>query len=210
MALFGFTPAVMKPVTLAANLVVGMIAMWQLYVAGGVSLRRILPVVLSSIPLALLGGALTLPDATYHVVVGVLLLFAALQLFANQRRHSPSRPLPLPLIAVCTLGISFLAGLTGVGSGILLSPLLVIAEETNTRQAAGVLAAFIFTTALAGLVGYVMSVSSLPPALPYWIGAVGLGVLVGTEFGRRHLGTLTLRRWLALVLVIASVKLLLS
>jgi uncharacterized membrane protein YfcA len=103
--------------------------------------------------------------------------------------------------------IGLLAGLTGTGGGIFLTPLLVLASWAGTRDAAGLSGAFILANSFAGLSGLLIGGMSLPSALPAWIAAVVAGGLVGSWLGATRFSVLSLRRVLAFVLVLAAAKL---
>ncbi len=99
--------------------------------------------------------------------------------------------------------------MTGTGGGIFLSPLLLFTRWLDTRQTAGVSAAFILVNSIAGLAGNFTSVRSLPAALPLWA-AAAVGGFIGAELGSRKLGNTALQRVLGAVMIIAAVKLLLT
>jgi hypothetical protein len=111
---------------------------------------------------------------------------------------------------LCGGGIGFLAGITGTGGGIFLSPLLLFMGWAETRETGGVAAAFILVNSLAGLAGNPASVGQLPQQLPLWAVAAVIGGLIGAELGSRRLGTAMFRRLLGLVLLVAGVKLIFS
>jgi uncharacterized membrane protein YfcA len=211
MALFSLAPGVMKPTALCLNLLVASLTTFRFYRAGYFSWRTFLPFAAASVPFAFLGGALTIPTNVYKQIVGVVLLFAAVRLFLHTRSKSDAnadaRTPPLWLAAMLGAGIGFLSGLTGVGGGIFLSPLLLLMRWADVRRTAGVSAAFILVNSAAGLLGNVASVKSLPAAIPYLAVAALVGGLVGSELGSRRLPSPAIRRLLALVLVIAGVKL---
>jgi uncharacterized membrane protein YfcA len=104
-------------------------------------------------------------------------------------------------------GIGLLAGLTGTGGGIFLTPLLVLAGWAGTRDAAGLSGAFILANSVSGLIGLATGGATLPPALPIWIVAVAAGGLIGSWVGAQRFSVLGLRRVLAVVLVLAAAKL---
>lgn len=212
MALFAIAPDVMKPTALTLNILVATIATLRFYQAGYFSWRVLLPFVLSSIPFAFLGGALTLPGTVYQKVVGAVLLFAAFRLWAHAKTQANAEARPIPIIPAILLGacIGLLSGLTGVGGGIFLSPLVLLMGWSETRKMSGVAAAFILVNSIAGLAGHLTSVQNLPGSIYAWGAAAVLGGIVGSELGRRRLATVTLRRVLAIVLVVASVKMLLA
>ena len=210
MALAGLAPAVMKPTALTLNILVALIATVRFYRAGYFSWRILLPFALSSIPFAFIGGALMLPGAVYQKVVGLALLFAAFRLWmhAAARADAEAKPVPLPAAVALGAGIGLLSGITGVGGGIFLSPILLLARWAETRQASGVAAAFILVNSVAGLAGHLASVRNVPDSIYLWGVAAVVGGLVGTELGRRRLATVTLRRVLSAVLVVAGLKML--
>lgn len=214
LALFAVAPAVMKPTALTLNILVATIATVRFYRAGYFSWRIFLPFALSSIPFAFIGGAVSLPNQIYLRVVGVVLLFASYRLWAHaaqsQIDDTEVKPVPIYLAVVVGACIGLLSGITGVGGGIFLSPLLLLVGWAKTRQASGVAAAFILVNSIAGLAGHLTSVQNLPGAIYVWGVAAVAGGAVGTELGRRRLATTTLRRVLSAVLVIAGLKMLLA
>jgi uncharacterized membrane protein YfcA len=212
MALFGLAPEVMRPTALVLNLLVAAISSVQFARAGYFRSRLFWPFAAASIPLAFLGGRLTLPAPVYRQLLGFVLLFAAYRLFLSPRtgQDSEIRLMPLPLAVAIGGAIGLLSGLTGVGGGIFLSPILLVGRFAPPRETAAVSGAFIWVNSLAGLLGRFTSVSSLPAPVPLWAIAAVVGGLVGAHYGSRRLAGATLRRLLAIVLVVAAVKLVLT
>ncbi|NLC56465.1 MAG: sulfite exporter TauE/SafE family protein [Armatimonadetes bacterium] len=212
MAFTAMPPALMKPTALVLNVLVATISTLAYVRAGFFSWRTFWPLAVGSVPLSFVGGALAIPGPIYRPVVGGILLLAAARLLRAQRPRGAAPKAPaipvLPAIA-CGAGIGFLSGATGTGGGIFLSPLLLSLGWAETRETAGVSAAFILANSVAGLAGHLSSMRFLPGALPLWLLAAGLGGVVGTHLGSRVLPPETLRRCLAAVLLIAAAKLLL-
>lgn len=221
MGLFGFAPAVMKPTALALNIVVAAVATTRFYRARLFTWSLFWPFAVVSIPAAFLGGGLVVPVRAYKVLVGLVLLYAAVWMFrstlagtegsriATAGADKPARPPALWLALPAGLVIGFLSGLTGVGGGIFLSPLLLYAGWAETRATSGVAAPFILVNSVAGLLGHLAGIAELPPQIPFWAGAVLVGGWVGASYGSSRAPTAMLRRLLSLVLVIAGVKLIL-
>ena len=207
MALFGVAPSVMKPTALTLNIVVAFITTARFYRAGHFSWSLSWPFFVSSVPLAFVGGAITLPGTVYRVLVGLILLFAAYRMFWYADHEKATVRPPLVAALVCGAVLGFVSGLTGVGGGIFLSPLLLFMGWADFKQAAGTSSAFILLNSVAGLLGHVASVQSLPPAAFVWAVAAVTGGLIGSEMGVRRLAEVTLRRLLAAVLLIAGLKL---
>lgn len=104
-------------------------------------------------------------------------------------------------------GLGFVSGLTGVGGGIFLSPLLLLLRWANMRTTAAVSAAFILVNSLAGLAGLLSTGVKLPSGLAWMMLAAFAGAVVGSELAVRRLAPVRLRQLLGVVLVIAAVKL---
>ena len=211
MGLFSLEPSVMKPTALALNILVAAVATFKFYRAGLFSWRLFWPFAVVSIPAAFIGGATMLPARTYKILVGVVVLYAAVWMFRsslrplNKETHSP----PLWAALVTGAAIGFLSGLTGVGGGIFLSPLLLYMGWAETRATSGVAAPFILVNSIAGLLGHFSSVAQLPPSIPIWGVAAVLGGWIGATYGSKRAPAPMLRQLLSLVLIVAGVKLIL-
>lgn len=210
MALLGVAPAAMKPAALVMNIFVAGLAAWRLYRARYFDARLFWPFAFGSIPLAFVGGLLTLPGHFYRYLVGAALLVAAGRLLI-EARDLPARSAPPPGLAV-TVGavLGFVSGLTGVGGGIFLSPLLLFLRWADMRHTAALSAAFILLNSLAGLAGQVSAGAGIPPGLPWMVLAALAGGAVGAELAVRRLAPVKLRRLLGVVLTIASAKMFLT
>lgn len=211
MGLVGVAPATMRPTALALNVLVASIVTLRFHLAGQVAWRAVLPFVAGSIPLAFIGGGLTLPVDLYKPLAGAVLLVAAARLaMTAARAAAKEEPAPrVPVLPAVGAGgvIGLLSGLVGTGGGIFLTPLLLFAGWSGARAAAGISSAFILANSVSGLLGNVASIGSLPAGLPVWLIAVAAGGLIGAELGARRLGTVGLRRALAVVLLVAGLKL---
>lgn len=210
MALFGLTPLVMKPTALMLNILVAIIGTIRFWRAGFFSWRAFWPFAITSIPASFIGGSLTLPVPIYKSIVGVVLLYSAVRLFLSATNADVKKARNVPVVLGLIIGaiIGLLSGLTGVGGGIFLSPVLLLMRWAKTRETSGVAVAFILVNSIAGLMGHVSSVQFLADDIIYWAPAALLGGWIGTELGTRVLPVPNVRRWLSAVLVLAGAKLL--
>ncbi len=212
MAVMGTAPALMRPVALALNILVAAIAAFRFARAGCFSWRLFWPFVVLSVPFAYLGGTMTLPVPMYRKVVGAVLLYAAYQLFRraeNSRTgavHAPPLAVSLPLGGV----IGMLSGLTGVGGGIFLSPVILLMRWADAKVTAGVSAAFILANSIAGLLGHQGVTPTLDGSMAAWGAAVVAGGAIGSHLGAKRFAGPTIRKLLAAILVIAGAKLMIQ
>ena len=210
MALFSVAPETMKPTALALNLLVAGFGAWRYWRRGLTNWKLVVAFAITATPAAFIGGGIHLPGIYYKPLVGILLWLAALRLLwqpkmlAERDAHTPSYWLTLPSGAV----LGFLAGLSGTGGGIFLSPLVILNAWEKPRHTSGVVAAFIVLNSAAGLAGNAASVGHLPRELPIFLGSVLAGALVGTWLGVERLPRPWLLRTLGLVLTVAGAKLL--
>ncbi len=211
MALFSVSHFTMRPAALILNILVASIAAFHFIRAGYFSVRIFLPFAAASVPAAFIGGIITLGAGYYQVVVGLILLFAAWRLIGSSRRPDTrrARNLPIYLMVIAGLIIGLLSGLTGVGGGIFLSPLLLLFGLCDTKTTSGVTAMFVLVNSISGLLGVMTTLPSLPPEIWIWLLTAGIGGLLGSTFGRRS-SPHKIRILLSLVLVVAGLKMILG
>jgi len=209
MALAGVAPETMRPTALTLNLIVAGLGAFRYWYRGQTNIKLLLAFAATAMPAAFIGGWIHLPPVYYRLLVGLLLWAAAARLFWQPKRlayrevHTPSLAVTLP--AGAALGL--LAGLTGTGGGIFLSPLIILFGWETPRHTSGVAAGFILLNSIAGLAGNVAAMQALPPALPVFAGAVAAGALLGTWLGVERLPRERLLQALGLVLSVAGYKL---
>ena len=207
MTLFGFAATVIRPIALILNVLVACIGTFQFSRAGHFCWKLFWPFALLSVPAAYVGGYLQIPQSLLKVLLGTVLLISSFRLFSHQADPAEVKPPLWPTALSVGAVIGFLAGLTGTGGGIFLTPLILFCRWARTRQAAGVTAAFILVNSLAGLVGYVSSGQPFPPfALLLAVAAIS-GGFFGSYFGSRRFPARAIQLLLAVVLTIAGLKL---
>jgi uncharacterized protein len=212
LGLAGAAPAVMSSTALVLNVLVSAIGLAAFASAGHFRGRIVVPFLIASVPAAFLGGLLRLDARIYYAVLGVVLLAAAGRLLmrlpedVDVRLEGPRFAWTLPSGA----GIGLVSGAIGIGGGIFLSPLLVLARWATAKQAAAASACFILSNSLSGLGGRVaagtLDLGGLAPLVP----AALLGGAVGSLIGSRKFSRVVLCRVLAGVMAVAAVKLLLT
>lgn len=217
MTLWGLAPEVIRPTALVLNVLVATIGTVQFARAGHLDQRLLVPLVVASVPAAALGGWLSLPRAAFETVLGVVLGFAAIRLAieaVRERRGAASGGSLLPQADPNRAGvlgliggfIGLLSGLTGVGGGVFLTPLLLALRAAPVRTVAATSAAFILVNSLAGLAGGLAAGRGVPlPGVPV-VAAAAAGGLAGASLGAFRLPVAAIKLLMATVLAIAAAK----
>ena len=207
MTLFNLPTTVIRPTALTLNIAVSACASVR-YIRNNFFDKKLFFVLsLGAIPAAFVGGYIKVPSEIYKPIVGVLLILSGLRFIVlASARNREIKPVNYLLAILMGASIGFLAGITGTGGGIFLSPLIIWLGWNHVKQASGTVAAFIFVNSVAGLLGNYRSTSELPDALPLFLGAVIIGALIGTRLGISRFSTVGVKRALGVVLIISGLK----
>lgn len=209
MAIYGFAPEVMKPTALMLNLFVSLTAFIQFYRGRHFNWKIFLPLALASIPMAFLGGQINLDASIYKKILGVLLLFPVARFFfIPQKNETLQQPTGILWSILIGASIGFLSGLIGIGGGIILSPILLLAKWTDQKQTAAISALFIFVNSLSGLFGQLTKGIHFSNDMILMVGIAFGGGLLGAWLGSLKFRQESLKFILAGVLSLAAFKLL--
>ena len=215
LGLAGFAPDIIRPAALTLNTLVAAIGTVRFARSGYIKWRSTYPFLILGLPFSVLGGATHVPASIYHPVVGILLIVAALQMVKSARSTastdeltSPTPPLWPSIIAGAI--ISFVAGVTGIGGGIFIAPLVLTLHWLSMRHAAGLSALFNLVNSAAALAGLWGTSLVFPPELPSWLAAVAVGAIAGSWLGVKHLPSSVLRYILSTLLLVGGVWMALS
>lgn len=212
MALIGLAPSAMKPTALALNILVAIIATFKFYRVGAFSQKIFIPLIITSIPCAYIGGLITLPGYIYKPLIGGVLIYSAIQSFYTSKQQGlvTHTDIQRPYLLIAGAALGFLSGISGVGGGIFLSPLLLFMRAEQPKVISGIAAAFILVNSISGLLGAISKGATLPPAFFYWAIAVIIGGYIGAEIGSKRLSNPMILKVLAVVLGTAGIKMLLT
>ena len=208
LTLFSFAIAPLVTLVLVMNIVAAAIA-WVMYQqAGFLRPRLLLPFVVTSVPSAYLGGLLPITGRTQALLLGLALLAAAIRLLFFAK--PPSLDLRIRGIAYYAIAaamgalLGFLAGATGIGGGIFLSPILIALGWANVKEAASVASAFIVLNSIAGLIARLPRTPIEPHYVAPFVAIVIIGALLGSFMGARRLPFRAVQVSLGFVLLIAA------
>ncbi|HUO58499.1 MAG TPA: sulfite exporter TauE/SafE family protein [bacterium] len=213
-ALAGLAPGALKGQALVLNLLVAAFSSYSFTKAGYLRPKLLVPLVLLSMPAAYWGAKLPLNPAVAKLLLGICLVLASFRMFFHfwlvkkSQEATPQVP-SYVILGLVGLGLGFLSGLTGVGGGIYLSPILLLAGWASVKETAATSAWFIWLNSASGLLG--LSGAGGFPTLPWeWILPAALGGFLGANLGAQRIGEMRLRQALAAVLLIAAYKLILT
>jgi uncharacterized protein len=211
MALFAIESILMKSTALTLNIFVAGISFYYYKKAGYFKWKVFFPFALGSIPLAYLGGTISIQEEIYKGILGVFLIFAVIKMLGfigKEKNELKELPFSIGLILGGVLG--FISGLIGIGGGIILSPILLLFRWAKMKEAAAISALFIFVNSISGLFGIIHSRNYTPiNNIGIWIVIAVIGATFGSYLGSKKMTNKGVRYLLAFVLLVASIKLLL-
>ena len=209
MAIWGIAPEEMKPTALLLNLFVSLTSFIQFFRGGHFRWKLFLPFAIASIPMAFVGGLITVDAYIYKKMLGVLLLVPIIRfLFFRNIQVNEIRKANIALSLLIGAAIGLLSGLIGIGGGILLSPALLLLKWADMKQTAAISALFIFVNSLSGLAGQFTKGIQFTPDMYAYVAVAFAGGLLGAYFGSLRFKPAILKYFLAAVLIVAAYKLL--
>jgi uncharacterized membrane protein YfcA len=209
MAIFSIAPDVMKPTALLLNLFVSLTSFVQFYRGKHFSWKLFLPFAIASVPMAFVGGLITVDTFVYKKILGVLLLIPIIRfLFFGDFSIQDLKKSNSVLSLLIGAAIGFLSGLVGIGGGIILSPVLLLLKWADMKQTAAISALFIFVNSLSGLGGQLTKGIHFSPDMYAYVAIAFTGGLCGAYFGSLRFNQSILKYLLAVVLMVAAYKLL--
>jgi len=204
------------PVSLVCNLVVVSGGVYHFAKAGHLNLRFAAPLVATSVPAAFLGGYLRLDESSFLQILGLALLISGLLMLLGRQWREGSASLRRGG-TVIGLGLGLvlggLAGITGIGGGIYLAPVLHLFRLAEAKTVAATCSLFILVNSLAGLAGQLTKLGESAGELlnvEYLVLplAVLIGGQVGSRAGANWFRASHIRRLTGFVIIVVSVRLL--
>lgn len=210
MSLFSVDPVLMKSSALLLNVFVTMISFYNYYKSGHFNIKLFIPLIILSIPMSFFGASIVVDAAIYRRILGICLLITAITFFVGLKK-SEEETKRMPFAAGLLTGaiIGFLSGLVGIGGGILLSPIMLFFKWASFKKVSAITSLFILVNSISGIGGILSSGAHLSSSIFLWILIAIVAALIGSYWGSRKAPVYVLKKVLATILLIASVKLLL-
>tara|TARA_X000001036_G_scaffold439936_1_gene493201 strand:+ start:2866 stop:3597 length:732 start_codon:yes stop_codon:yes gene_type:complete len=207
MSLFLFPVIEMKSTALLLNIFVSGIAFYNYYRFKYFNKKLFFSFAIGSIPAAFIGGNLIIDVEIYKNILGFFLLFAAAKFLYNHDDIKIKKRINYFISLIFGTLIGFFSGLIGIGGGIILTPLILLLKWGNVKTAAGVSSLFIFFNSISGFLGLIfLEIHPSNNSFLLLILAI-IGGLIGSYYGSRKWNNQILKYLLAIVLFIASFKL---
>jgi uncharacterized membrane protein YfcA len=214
--LSGMDYRLVPAIALSCNILVVSGGVYHFWRAGFLSVGQLLPFIVLSVPMAWLGGSLVISEQLFIGLLGFSLLVATAQMLLTPHPGAAEFGSGTPrywLVAASVGGlIGLLAGITGIGGGIYLAPIIYFLRLAPARTVAGITSGFILVNSIAGLAGQMMKSGEYTP-LDGWLNAwpLFIAVVIGGQIGS-HLGVYKLpeawiKRLTAVLMLYVAVRL---
>jgi len=216
LALFDVNYLLTRSTALLCNIAVVSGSVYIFHKKGHLDLKKTLPLVTASVPLAFAGGYLPLRENTFFVLLGLTLLVAGILTWLRPKieksaQNAQTRKSGFRSSAIGG-GIGLLSGMVGIGGGIFLAPVLYLTRWARPKTIAATSSLFILVNSIAGLGGQVAKPEfemDMKFVLPLLI-CVILGGQAGVRIAANRLPALWVRRATALLILYVAVRLLLK
>ena len=208
MNFFGIPANVMSSTALVLNIFVSSISFTSYARAGHFRPRLLLPFLITSVPAAFIGGTINLSEQTYTTLLYIVLTYLALRMVLfptlSEKPNWTPRPIPFWTALISGAAVGLLSGLIGIGGGIFLSPLIILMQWGNSKQAAASAGGFIAINSISGLIGRFATGALAFGEFGLSLLVVGLlGALIGSQLGAMKFSGAGVRRVLGTILTIA-------
>jgi len=208
LALFPIEFTSIRLIALLCNIAVVSVSTYLFYKSGLLKVKRLLPLIGLSVPLAFIGGSLKIESDTFFIILGLTLFIASsVMLFSSKKEK---KKLPNYSNAFIGGGIGFLSGMVGIGGGIFLSPILHISQWSKSKIIAATTSLFILVNSIAGLIGQLINnnIKMDSTLIMYLILAVFLGGQIGSRLTIQRLNPLIVKRITAVLILLVSIRIL--
>jgi uncharacterized protein len=212
LTLWGIDYQLVPIIALLCNIIVVTGGTIRFVRAGLVKWPQVVPLLMVSAPLAFVGGLVPLKQWLFLLILGAALLLSAIALIVQPEKMAP-RKLSKPVLLSVSGAVGLLAGLSGIGGGIFMAPVLHLIRWDNARRIAAFASIYILINSITGFTGQIIKAgpqSLAGPAGECWplLIAVFVGGQLGSLLGMKFLTPRLLRTLTALLVGYVAIRLL--
>ena len=153
--------------------------------AGNINFKILTPFLMSSVPLAFIGGSLSIDKQFFEILLFTILTLAGVLLLLKfqsfDQKIEVYKKIPIIVSLLIGASIGFVSGVVGIGGGIFLSPILLLIRVDKVKNIATASSLFILINSLSGLAGQFTKASTINGIFDYWL--LFLFVLLGGLLG---------------------------
>lgn len=213
LALLAVDFQLMRSTALMCNIIVVIGGVYIFYKEGKLDLKKSWPLVVSSVPLAYIGGIWPIRQEVFFILLGFTLVIVSIVLWLQPEKkitisNAKYDTLAFKLFAGGAIG--FLSGLVGIGGGIFLSPVLHFIRWDEAKKISAVASFFILVNSISGLAGQLQrSTLDWDFTWPLLL-AVFVGGQIGSRLGARKFNPVYVKRITAVLILAAGTKILID
>ena len=183
--IWGIPCQIFPVIALCCNIIVVSGNCYNYIRAGNINFKLLTPYLISSIPLAFIGGTLSISKSFFEILLFLVLIVAGILLLFNFRSFDDTdqthRKIPKIFSFLIGGSIGFISGIVGIGGGIFLSPILLLIRAGKAKHIATAASLFILINSIAGIFGQFTKHTIFYEIQNYWL--LFLSVLIGGQIG---------------------------
>ena len=180
--------------------------------AGNLNLKLLTPYLLGSVPLAFVGGSITVEKEIFEILLFSVLMVAGFLLLVKFKSYDDDEenykkiPIIISIIIGATLG--FVSGVVGIGGGIFLSPILFLIRAGKPKHIVTAASLFILINSLSGVIGQLTKNDIINQISSYWLlfFIVFLGGQIGNFLNLKFFSTRTLALMTACLVIFVAFR----
>jgi uncharacterized membrane protein YfcA len=183
--LWGVPFTVFPVIALCCNIIVVLGNCINYTRAGNLNLKLLIPYLIGSVPLAYLGGTLSINKEIFEILLFTILIIAGLLLLINFKKYDDNEKSYKKISYPISIGIGsvlgFISGVVGIGGGIFLSPILFLIRAGKPKEIATAASLFILINSISGVFGHLSKNFVFNELLNYW--PLLISVFIGGQIG---------------------------
>ena len=183
--LWGVPFTVFPVIALCCNIIVVLGNCINYTRAGNLNLKLLIPYLIGSVPLAYLGGTLSINKEIFEILLFTILIIAGLLLLINFKKYDDNEKSYKKISYPISIGIGsvlgFISGVVGIGGGIFLSPILFLIRAGKPKEIATAASVFILINSISGVFGHLSKNFVFNELLNYW--PLLISVFIGGQIG---------------------------